>query len=231
MSLLKIIRQQLGLSTTPANNFTLDASADNGTMKLARGNAGETTQDIITVNAAGVVSLPQGSAGILPSQTSNGGKFLTTDGTSASWGTVSVPVTSFQGRTGAISLTAADIRSTISLTAGSTYEIRRVSGSRPGGTGLQKATTDLIVYGSGTVTLRVVGTTSNFQPYNVSVYVYKNGSNVWYAGAMSNGNIDLSNNLACSDLDVFSVYLNDGPSGSGGSDITLIMYTNSAWRL
>ena len=59
MSLIKIIKQQLGLSVTPANNFTLDASADNGTMKLARGNAGATTQDILTVDALGKVSFPQ----------------------------------------------------------------------------------------------------------------------------------------------------------------------------
>ena len=59
MSLLKAIKAQLGLSTTPANNFTLDASADNGTMKLARGNAGATTQDIITVDAGGKVAFPQ----------------------------------------------------------------------------------------------------------------------------------------------------------------------------
>ncbi len=56
MSLLKMIRAQLGLSSTPANNFTLDASADNGTMKLARGNAGATTQDLITVNAANLIT-------------------------------------------------------------------------------------------------------------------------------------------------------------------------------
>ena len=60
MSLLKTIKAQLGLSGTPANNFTLDASADNGTMKLARGNAGATTQDIMTVAADGKVSFPQG---------------------------------------------------------------------------------------------------------------------------------------------------------------------------
>ena len=58
MSLIRIIKQQLGLSVTPANNFTLDASADNGTMKLARGNAGATTQDIMTVDAAGNVGFP-----------------------------------------------------------------------------------------------------------------------------------------------------------------------------
>jgi len=59
MSLIKAIRQQLGLSVTPANNFTWDASADNGTAKLARGNAGATTQDIMVVDAAGKVSFPQ----------------------------------------------------------------------------------------------------------------------------------------------------------------------------
>jgi len=59
MSLLKTIRQQLGLSNTAANNFVLDASADNGTMKLARGNAGATTQDVMTVDAAGKVSFPE----------------------------------------------------------------------------------------------------------------------------------------------------------------------------
>ena len=56
MSLLRLIRQQLGMSNTPNNNFTLDASADNGTMKLSRGNAGATTQDLITVSAANIIT-------------------------------------------------------------------------------------------------------------------------------------------------------------------------------
>jgi hypothetical protein len=58
MSLIKAIKAQLGLSVTPANNFTLDASADNGTMKLAR-NSG---QDIMTVAADGKVAFPQNPA-------------------------------------------------------------------------------------------------------------------------------------------------------------------------
>ena len=52
MSLIKTIKQQLGLSVTPANNFCLDASADNGTMKLSR----ESGEDIMTVDAAGYTS-------------------------------------------------------------------------------------------------------------------------------------------------------------------------------
>lgn len=50
---------QIGISGTPANNFTLDASADDGTMKLARGNAGVPTQDVMTVAADGTVAFPQ----------------------------------------------------------------------------------------------------------------------------------------------------------------------------
>jgi hypothetical protein len=44
-----------GDSATQANNFVIDASADNGTMKLAR----ESGQDIMTVDVAGKVAFPQ----------------------------------------------------------------------------------------------------------------------------------------------------------------------------
>jgi len=56
---------QVGDNATAANNFTLVASADNGTMKLARGNAGATTQDIMTVGTAGNVEFPQTTGLIL----------------------------------------------------------------------------------------------------------------------------------------------------------------------
>lgn len=60
MSLLKAIKAQLGLSVTPANNFTLDASADNGTMKLVKG----PSTNVMEVAADGKVSFPQGTTGI-----------------------------------------------------------------------------------------------------------------------------------------------------------------------
>jgi len=81
MSLIKSILQQLGLSTTPANNFTFDASADNGTMKLARGNAGATTQDIMTVDAAGKVAFPQ-----LASTLATQGSHVLPNGLILKWG-------------------------------------------------------------------------------------------------------------------------------------------------
>lgn len=52
----------LGDSGTATNNFVMTASAANGTMKLARGNEGATTQDVLTVDAAGKVSLPNNPA-------------------------------------------------------------------------------------------------------------------------------------------------------------------------
>ena len=51
---------QLGDSATATNNFMLTAQTADGTMKLARGNNGATTQDILTVDTNGVVSLTNG---------------------------------------------------------------------------------------------------------------------------------------------------------------------------
>lgn len=86
MSLIKAIKAQLGISSTPANNFTLDASAADGTMKLAR-NSG---QDIITVSAAGAVSL---LGGVVAPGTGMIGEYL--QGTDL--GSQSIVTTSFYG--------------------------------------------------------------------------------------------------------------------------------------
>jgi hypothetical protein len=54
MSLVKTNQVQLGQSGTATQNFTLAVpSPANGTVKLARGNAGATTQDVLTVDANG----------------------------------------------------------------------------------------------------------------------------------------------------------------------------------
>lgn len=54
---VKTNRFQIGVSGTPANNFTL-ATPDtpDGSMKLHRGNEGAGTQDILTVSAAGLLA-------------------------------------------------------------------------------------------------------------------------------------------------------------------------------
>lgn len=60
MSTLKSNAIQLGTSATATQNFTLRSNAD-GTATLARGNVGATSQDILTVDAAGKVVLPAGN--------------------------------------------------------------------------------------------------------------------------------------------------------------------------
>jgi hypothetical protein len=65
MSLIKANAVQIGQSTTATQNFTLAVpSSPDGTIKLARGNAGATTQDVMNVSNAGVVSFPQGLGNI-----------------------------------------------------------------------------------------------------------------------------------------------------------------------
>lgn len=82
MGLLKTIRTQLGLSNTATQNFTLTAEAADGTMKLARGNAGATTQDIITVASDGKVDFPQ-----LSKTLATNGSYTLPGGLIIKWGT------------------------------------------------------------------------------------------------------------------------------------------------
>ncbi len=53
---------QLGDSATATQNFVLQTNVD-GSAKLARGNAGATTQDILSISSGGVVTANQGLAG------------------------------------------------------------------------------------------------------------------------------------------------------------------------
>jgi hypothetical protein len=50
---------QLGDSATATQNFTITSEAADGTMKLARGNKGATSQDVMTISAAGIPTFNQ----------------------------------------------------------------------------------------------------------------------------------------------------------------------------
>lgn len=57
MSLIKANAVQIGQSGTATQNFTLAVpSSPDGTIKLARGNAGATTQDVLSVDASGNIN-------------------------------------------------------------------------------------------------------------------------------------------------------------------------------
>jgi hypothetical protein len=71
-------------------------------------------------NLSGTNTGDQTLNSLLPSQTGNSGKYLTTDGTNSSWGTIAAGgVTSFNTRTGAITLTSSDVTTALGYTPGS----------------------------------------------------------------------------------------------------------------
>ena len=71
MSLLKANSVQIGQSATATQNFTLSVpSSPDGTIKLARGNSGATTADILTVDASGNVTTTLSNGSISASKLS-----------------------------------------------------------------------------------------------------------------------------------------------------------------
>lgn len=71
MSLLKTNSVQIGQSATATQNFTLSVpSSPDGTIKLARGNSGATTADVLTVDASGNVTTTLANGIVTPSKLS-----------------------------------------------------------------------------------------------------------------------------------------------------------------
>lgn len=70
MSTLKTNAVQIGQSNTATANFALTAANADGTVKLARGNVGATTQDVMTVASDGKVDFPAGLSAFLGSNQS-----------------------------------------------------------------------------------------------------------------------------------------------------------------
>lgn len=90
-----------GLTTETATTVSIDNSPTASSNNL--------------VTSGGVYTAIQ-NIDALPSQTSQNGKFLTTNGTTASWANPPYPVTSVNTKTGVVSLTASDV-SAISTSA------------------------------------------------------------------------------------------------------------------
>lgn len=65
---IKVKNVQLGDNVTATQNFVWSENSD-GTAKLARGNVGATTQDILTVDANGRIAMPQNVVAFSAGQT------------------------------------------------------------------------------------------------------------------------------------------------------------------
>lgn len=103
---------KIAKSLVDAKGDLLVASADNTVTRLGVGANGY----LLTANSSATNGVEWAAAPVsLPSQTGNGGKYLTTDGSTASWGTLVVPIT-----TGTATLTA-NTATTVDTTALSAF--------------------------------------------------------------------------------------------------------------
>jgi hypothetical protein len=110
-----------GLSSYASGDI-LYASATDTLAKLAKGTNGQ----ILTL-ASGLPSWADAPI-TLPSQTGNNGKYLTTDGTTASWATLVVPITTGTATVSSNTVTAID---SFTMTSGATeYMVTLLQGSK-----------------------------------------------------------------------------------------------------
>jgi len=181
LSLIKAIAAQLGLSGDPAKNFTLSVpAAPDGTMKLARGNAGATTQDILTVDANGKVAFPQNLMAFLRAQSASG---------SIGTGTVFTPLTGWSAQEGQNYGTIADAGTWTPNIAG-WYQINFQSSFAS--SGITASTAQAQLQKNGALYARA-GHGSDSQTFPIvagSAVVYMNGTtDTLRVGAAQNGSI------------------------------------------
>lgn len=153
------ITYQGELNTEEASTLSIDSTPTSGSSNL--------------VSSGGVYSAIQ-NIDALPSQSGQNGKFLTTDGTDASWATVSIPVQSINSKTGNVVLTASDVEAlpnTTDVTKWNGVTLDKSSGV--GGTGFKVP----VLANSSATTAYLLGSNStptaeNLAAYDASKYLH-----------------------------------------------------------
>jgi len=161
-----------------------------------------------------------------PSQTGNSGKFLTTDGTNISWSNVVLGVTSFNTRTGAISLLSADVTGALGFTPVPTTRSLSINGTAydlsadrawtiSAGSNARNVSTFTATSGqttftiSGGYTANLVDVYVNGTRLNANDYVATSGTNVVLnVGVVLNDIVEIVNYIASASASI---------SGSGSS--------------
>ena len=162
----------LGLGTLgQRNNILIDTSHN-----VSISNNLAVTGTVTGSNLSGTNTGDQTLNSLLPTQTGNSGKYLTTDGTNSSWGTVLSGVTSFNTRTGAITLTSLDVTDALGYTPGSgsgTVTSVAVSGANGIGVASSPITT------SGTIVLSL----GSITPTDISTGAITTSSNLTFSAS------------------------------------------------
>lgn len=136
MSTVKTNNVQVGTSGTATNNFTwYQPATPDGTVRLGVGNTGATTADVVTANSSGAVGFGGTNYG-------TSGQVLQSNGSSSppTWATPSGGVTSFNTRTGAVTLTSTDVTTALTYTP--------LNASNPSYTGTLTGGTGVVNLGS-----------------------------------------------------------------------------------
>ena len=169
-----VVMSAIQAADVPTLNQSTTGTAANvtGTVAIANGGTGQTTANA-ALNA------------LLPAQTGNNGKYLTTDGTNSSWATVSSGVTSFSaGTTGLTPNTATTgavtLAGTLAVANGGTGQTSLSSVSVGTATNIAGGTANQIPYntGAGATSFITAPTVSSFLQWNGSAFAWATSSTV-----------------------------------------------------
>ena len=163
---------------------------------------------------------------VFPSQTGNSGKYLTTDGTNLSWGTVTAGVSSFNTRTGAVTLSSSDVTGALGYTPVTNARTLTINGTAYD---LSADRSWTITPGSGMRNVQTFTATSGQTTFTITggytvglIDVFVNGARLSSSDytATSGTNVILGVGVVTNDIVDIVAYTASATSGITGSGTT-----------